>query len=143
MNRDALLNCHFLVDWGGTNIGFMEVIGLEIRYDVVEHRAGSSPEYSTVKMPGQVQYSNIILKRGITKGDNEFYRWISTIKLNTVERRDLIISLLNEDHIPAVVWKVKNAFPVKLTGPVLNASASEIAIETLEIAHEGFTVIND
>jgi phage tail-like protein len=143
MNRNALLNCHFLVEWGGSKVEFVEVSGLEILYDVVEHRDGSSKEYSASKMPGQTHYSNIILKRGITKGDNEFYKWISTIKLNTVERRDLIISLLNEEHSPVVVWKVKNAFPVRLTGPVLNSSASEIAIETLELAHEGLSVVND
>ena len=142
MNRDELLNCHFQVDWGGTNLGFMEVTGLEISYDVVEHRDGLSPEYTKVKMPGQVKYSNIILKRGIVKGDNEFYKWMSTIKLNTVERRDLTISLLNENHEPARTWKVKNAFPVKYIGPDLNAAGSEIAVETLEIAHEGLTVIN-
>jgi phage tail-like protein len=143
MNRNALLNCHFQVEWGGTNIGFMEVSGLEIHYDIVEQRAGSSPEYSSIKMPGQTRYSNIVLKRGITKGDNEFFKWISTIRLNTVERRDISIALLNEEHEPVMEWKVKNAFPVKLTGPVLNASASEIAIETLELAHEGISIMND
>ena len=94
-------------------------------------------------MPGQVRYSNIILKRGITKGDNDFYNWISTIKLNTVERRDISIALLNEAHEPVMVWRVKNAFPIRLIGPELNASANEIAIETLELAHEGITIIND
>lgn len=140
MNRNALLNCHFTVEWGGTNIGFMEVSGLEISHEVVEQRSGSSPEYSAVKMPGQARYSNIILKRGITKGDNEFYLWMNTIKLNTVQRRDITISLLNEEHNPVMVWKVKNAFPVRLIGPELNASGNEIAIETLEIAHEGLSI---
>ena len=143
MNRNALLNCHFQVEWGGTNLGFMEVSGLEINYDVVEDREGSSPEYSSQKMPGRPHYSNIVLKRGITAGDNEFYKWINTIKLNTAERRDITISLLDEEHKPVIVWKVKNAFPVKLTGPLLNASASEIALETIELAHEGLTIINE
>jgi phage tail-like protein len=140
MSKNALLNCHFQVEWAGTRIGFIEVSGLEIQYDVVEQHDGASPDYSSQKMPGRPRYSNIVLKRGIIPGDNEFYTWIKTIKLNTVEKRDLVICLLDEEHNPAVVWKVKNAFPVRLTGPVLNAFASEVAIETLELAHEGITI---
>ena len=142
MNKNALLNCHFQVDWGGTNVGFMEVSGLEIQYDVVEQRNGSSPVYSSEKMPGRPRYSNIVLKRGIVSGDNEFYIWMKTIKLNTVEKRDVTIRLLDEDHQPAMVWLVKGAFPVKLTGPTLNAFTSEIALETLELAHEGISIID-
>ena len=141
--NNALLNCHFKVDWGGTNLGFMEVSGLEIQYDTVEYREGSSKEFSSQKSPGRPHYSNIVLKRGMAPGDNEFYNWIKTIRLNKVESRDVTISLMNDEHNPVIVWKVKNAFPVKLTGPVLNASASEIAIETIELAHEGLTIINE
>ena len=140
MSKNALLNCHFMVSWGGTDLGFMEVSGLDIQYDVVEYREGLSPEYASQKMPGRPRYPNIVLKRGIIKGDNEFYKWISTIRLNSVERRDITISLLDEEHNPARVWKVKNAFPVKLTGPVLKAAGNEVAVETLELAHEGITV---
>ena len=75
------------------------------------------PEYSSIKMPGLRKFTNVTLKRGVVKGDNEFFEWLSTVKLNTVERRDLIISLLNEEHEPVMVWKVHNAFPVKVEGP--------------------------
>ena len=101
---------------------------------------GSSPEYHVQKMPGLQKYTNIVLKRGIIQGDNEFFQWINTIKMNQVNRRDIIISLLDEDHAPAVVWKVKNAWPVKYTGPVLKAQGHEVAIESLELAHYGITV---
>jgi len=130
--------------WRGQTLKTSGLLSISLgAADVVEQRAGSSPDYSSIKMPGQTRYSNIVLKREITKGDNEFFNWISTIKLNTVERRDISIALLNEVHEPVMVWKVKNAFPIKLTGPVLDASASEIAIETLELAHEGLSIIND
>lgn len=142
MSTNALLNCHFMVDWGGSNLGFMEVTGLGIEYDVVEHRDGSSPVYSSQKMPGRPKYSNIVLKRGIISGDNEFYTWMNTIKLNTVEKRDIIIKLLDEDHNPAMAWRVSKAFPVKLTGPSLNALGNEMAVETLELAHEGISIID-
>lgn len=74
------------------------------------------------------------------RGDNEFYNWINTTQLNTVEKRDVVISLLNERHEPVAVWKAKNAFPVKVTGPTLHACGNEVAIETLELAHDGLTI---
>ena len=135
-----LPNFHFQVNWGGTRVGFTEVSGLNIENDVLEYRDGSSPEYHSLKMPGIQKYTNIVLKRGIFKGDNEFFQWINTINMNEVERRDITIALLDEDHNPAVVWKVKNAWPVKYTGPVLKASGHEVAIESLELAHEGIIV---
>jgi phage tail-like protein len=133
---------HFRVEWGGTNIGFSEVSGLNIENKVIEYRDGISPEYSKIKMPGMREYSNITLKRGTFKGDNDFYKWLNTISLNTVERRDLTISLLNEKHEPVVVWKVTNAFPVKIQSTDLKADGSEVAIEQLDLAHEGLTIEN-
>jgi phage tail-like protein len=131
---------HFRVEWGGTNVGFMEVSGLSIELDVVSYREGSSPENSERLMPGLKKYSPIILKRGIVKSDDDFYKWINTAQFNTIERRDITISLLNESHEPAVVWKVKNAFPFKLEYSPLNARGSEVVIESLTLAHEGLVV---
>ena len=131
---------HFKVDWGGNNIGFMEVSGLSIELDVVDYREGSSPESSTRKMPGMKKFSDVVLKRGIVKNDDDFYRWISTATFNQVERRDVVISLLNEGHEPVVVWKLKNAFPSKLEYSTLNAHSKEVIIESLTLAHEGLTV---
>jgi phage tail-like protein len=81
------------------------------------------------------------LKRGSFTGDKDFYAWIATVNLNVVERRDVIISLLNENHEPVFSWKVKNAFPVKLQASDLKADGNEVAIETLELAHEGLSII--
>ncbi len=128
---------HFLVEWGGTRLNFIEVSGLEITTDVIEHRDGADPNQASHKMPGLTHYKNIVLKRGIIKGDNEFFNWMNTKSLNQIERRDINIKLLNEIHQPVMTWKVISAFPVRLSGPVLNANASEVAIEELELAHEG------
>jgi phage tail-like protein len=134
---------HFRVEWGGKNVGFSEVSGLTQEVQVIEYRDGNSPDYSTIKMPGLRKYNNITLKRGISKGDNEFFTWLNTVKLNTIERRDLTISLLNENHEPVMVWKAHNAFPTKVEGPGLKASGNEVAIESIEIAHEGVVLQND
>jgi phage tail-like protein len=134
---------HFQVEWGGTNLGFSEVSGLNLETQVVEYRDGLSPEYSAKKMPGIPKYGNITLKRGVVPADNEFYKWLNTTKLNKVERRNLTISLLNEEHAPVMTWKVANCFPVKVEGPGLKATGNEVAIESIEIAHEGLTIENE
>lgn len=131
---------HFKVEWGGTNVGFMEVSGLSIELDVVDYREGSSPENSVRKMPGLKKFSDVVLKRGIVKNDDDFYKWINTATFNQVERRDVVISLLNEQHEPVVVWKLRNAFPSKLEYSALNAHSSEVIIESLTLAHEGLTI---
>lgn len=133
----------FEMDWGGQQIGFTEISGLDFESDVVEYRHGASPEYTKIKMPGMQKYSNITAKRGTFKGDNEFYEWWNSVKLNTIQRRDLTIKLLNEQREPMVIWKVRNAWPMKVQTTTLKADSSEVAIETMEIAHEGLTVQNE
>ena len=138
-----LVTFSFQVDSGGTRIGFTEVSGLDFESDVVEYRQGASPEYTKIKMPGMQKYSNITMKRGTFKGDNEYFEWWNTVQLNTIERRDLTIKLLNEEQEPVVIWKVRNAWPMKVQTTSLKADGSEVAIETMEICHEGLTVQNE
>lgn len=133
---------HFQVQWGGARIGFTEVTGLDKQVEAIEYREGSSPEYSKIKMPGMHKFSNITLKRGTMPGDSEFYKWVRTINLTVSERRDIIISLLNERHAPVMTWKAKNAFPIKVQASDLKSDGNEVAIETLEIAHEGLDILD-
>ncbi len=134
---------HFQVEWGGSNIGFTEVSGLDIETEMIEYRQGASPEYHKIKMPGMRKFTNVVLKRGSFAGDNEFFQWFNTVNLNTIERRDITLSLLNENHEPVIVWKIKNAWPVKVQSTDMKADGNEVAIETLELAHEGLVVQNE
>jgi phage tail-like protein len=138
-----IVKFHFQVEWGGTKIGFTEVSGLDVETEVVEYRHGASPEYHKTKMPGMQKYSNITLKRGTFASDNEYYNWWNTVKLNKIERRDITISLLNEEHSPIVVWKVKNAWPTKIQSTDLKADGNEVAIESMELVHEGLSIQNE
>src|ERR671912_624181 len=79
---------HFIVDWGGTRTGFTEVSGLSITHEVVDYREGNSPVDTSVKIPGRTSFDNIILKRGIVKGDNEFFSWMKTKQNSQIQRRD-------------------------------------------------------
>jgi phage tail-like protein len=134
---------HFQVEWGGTKIGFTEVTGLDVETEVIEYREGNSPEYSKVKMPGMQKNPNITMKRGVFKADNDYFKWWNSVKLNTIQRRDLTISLLNEKHEPVMVWKVKNAWPTKITSTDLKAEGNEVAIESIELVHEGLRIENE
>ena len=83
------------------------------------------------------------LSWGTFAGDNELFDWWKDNKLfEGVERRDLTISLLNENHEPVVVWKVKRAWPLKVQSTDLKADGNEVAIESVEICHEGLEVQN-
>lgn len=140
MSNYPLTKFHFQVEWAGTRIGFTEVSGLTTETEVIEYREGANPEYHKLKMPGMQKFGNITLKRGTFNSDNEYYEWWNTVKLNTIERRDITISLLNENHEPVMVWKVKNAWPSKVQSSDLKADGNEVAIETLEVVHEGLKI---
>lgn len=137
-----LTGFHFTVKWSDDdeNVSFSEVSGLSVSTTAIEYREGANKEYTTFKMPGLKKYNNVTLKRGSMASDNGFFDWFNSIANNTVERRDITISLLNEEHEPAVTWSLKNAFPVKYDAGSLNASDGKVVIESVELAYESFTV---
>ena len=134
---------HFSVDWGGSKASFMEVTGLSVDVDLVEYNVGTNRNHTAIKMPGRRNYENITLKRGIFEGDNEFYDWWNSTQMNKPQRRDITISLLDETHAPIVVFRVTKAWIKKLDMADLKADSSEVAVETMEIVHEGLTIENN
>ena len=133
---------HFQVKWGDQEMSFQEVTGLDAQSEEIKYRTGDSPIYSVIKMPGLIKYSNVTMKKGIFKGDNKFWDWFSQIKMNTIKRIDITISLLDEENNPAMTWTLKNAWPTKVTGTDLKSEGNEVAIETIEIVHEGLEIKN-
>lgn len=121
---------------------FQEISGLDVEAQIIEYRHGNSPDFSTIKMPGIKKYGNVTLKKGVFKGDNKFWDWFNKIKLNTIERKPVTIKLLDEAGNPTMVWTLKNAWPTKITGTDMKSDGNEVAVETLEIAHEGLTIAN-
>lgn len=117
---------------------FTEVSGLEVEVPAIEYRNGS--ENITVrKIPGLVKYSNITMKRGIT-GDLAFWNWILDAMNGQVVRAEGSIVLLDEQRQEVQRWNFRRGWPCKLTGPSLNAANNEIAMETVEICHEGLEI---
>lgn len=130
----------FQVNWGANAIEFSEVTGLNFEIQILEYRHGSHSDYSTLKMAGLRKYGNITLKRGTFKGRNEYYEWYKTFKMHKPERRDVTIMLLDEEGSWVVKWNLRAAWPTKITSSDLKASGNEIAIESIELAHEGMVI---
>ncbi len=132
----------FEVLWGDAVMSFQEVSGLDVESQPLEYRHGDSPSFSTVKMPGLKKFGDITMKKGVFKSDNKFWDWFNEIKMNTIKRTPVTIRLLDEAGAPAMVWTLANAWPTKVTGTDLKAAGNEVAVESIEIAHEGLTIAN-
>ena len=133
---------YFQVKIASLDATFQEVSGLEIEAQVIEYRHGNSPEFSTIKMPGIKKFGDVTLKKGVFKGDNKFWDWFNTIKMNTIKRQAVTISLLDEAGAPTMVWTLKNAWPSKITATDMKSDGNEVAVETLLLVHEGLTIAN-
>ncbi len=134
---DPYKNFNFLVEIDGITVaGFTECTGLESETEVIEYREGN--EASTLrKLPGLTDYSNITLRRGVTD-NKELYNWRKSVIDGQTERKSGSIILLNDKQEEVARWNFKQGWPCYMAGPDLNALESEIAIEALEICHEGF-----
>lgn len=133
---------YFQVKWDSQVMSFQEVSGLDVQSEEIKYRHGDSPEFSVIKMPGMKKVGNVTMKKGTFKSDNKFWDWFSQIKMNTIKRLPVTISLLDETGKPTMVWTLTNAWPTKITGTDLKAEGNEVAIETIEIVHEGLTIAN-
>ena len=131
---------YFSVTWGGNEIAFQEVSGLDVQSEEIKYRHGNSKEFSVIKMPGMKKYGNVTMKKGVFKGDNKFWDWLDQIKLNTIKRVPVIISLLDQEGKAVMVWTLTNAWPTKISGTDLKSEGNEVAIETIEIVHEGLKI---
>jgi phage tail-like protein len=119
---------------------FTEVSGLEASIDVIDYREGNSKGPFDQKLPGLNRVTNIVLKRGLTS-DLSLWAWIAAVMAGNLQRKQIRIVLLDQSENPVLAWQIRNAWPCKWSGPVLNASAGDVAIETLEIAHEGLELV--
>ena len=135
---------YFAVDLGPglESVAFQEVTGLDTESQPIEYRAGPSGAFSTIKMPGLVKAGNVTLKKGIFVNDNHFWNWFNQIRMNTIKRRSVTISLLDQEANPTMVWKLANAWPTKISATDLKSDGNEIAVDTIELIHESLTIAN-
>ena len=133
---------YFQVKWDSEVMSFQEISGLDVEAQPIEYRHGDSPEFSTISMPGLKKSGNVTMKKGVFKSDNKFWDWFNQIKMNTIKRVPVTISLLDEGGAPTMVWTLANAWPTKISSTDMKADGNEVAIESIEIAHEGITIDN-
>lgn len=141
-NTWPLVKFQFSVKIGDDEMFFQEVTGLSSETQTIEYRAGNNQVFSTLKMPGIKKFGNVTLKKGLFKDDKKMWAMYNLIKMNTMKRTAVTISLLDESNTPAMVWQLTNAFPVKMTVSDMKSDANEAAVETMELAHEGLTIVS-
>ena len=133
---DPFASFNFKLEIEGITVaGFSEVTGLNQESNVIDYREGQEP-ITPRKLPGLNKFGNITLKRGISP-DLSVYNWRKTVTDGDIERRNASIVLHNEKHEEVVRWNLVNAWPSKYVGPDLKANANEVAIESVELTHEG------
>ncbi len=132
---------YFEVRFGDADpVPFQEVSGLNADNEVIEYRQGGSPTFSPVKLPGLAKMDNVILKKGLLPNNHAVRDWFTEIQMNTIKRQTVTIALLDEKGASKMVWKLSNAFPVKVTGTDLRSGGNETAVEEVELAYEAITV---
>jgi phage tail-like protein len=137
---DPFVNFNFLVETGGVlAAGFSEITGMNAEVQAVEYREGRDPNSNTRKLPGLSKYGNVTLKRGVVV-DQDFFKWFKTGVDGDILRIDLSILLLDEQRQEKVRYNLTNAWPVKFMAPDMKAAANEIAVNSLELAHEGLRI---
>jgi phage tail-like protein len=126
----------FSVEAGFTRVGFSRVVLPTLDRDVVRYRDGNDPSESARKLPGLLTVGDCVLERGVVPADTELFQWLSTAGGGTVQRRDVVVKLLDASHSPVLAWRLRNTFPVALEWSVLDAQHSTVLVERLRIAVE-------
>ncbi|EAT58582.1 phage tail protein [Chlorobium ferrooxidans] len=142
-SRHSYNGFNFLVTFDAVNLSFQEVTGLDMEAEPIAYRQGEKPPitstFATIKMPG-IRRGHVILKNGVFRGKRSLLSWFDDSKTNTIKRKAVTITLLDEQGEPVMVWKMSNAWPVKISSPGLKATGNEVAIESIELAHEGVII---
>lgn len=137
---DPYRSFNFRVEIDNLSVGaFSEVDGLSSDGDSVDYREGTDIPLTVRKLTGLRKYSNITLKRGYTQNE-ELWEWYQNIVNGIQDRRSGAIILMDEERNDVMRWNFENAWPNKIDAPSFNASGNDVAIESIELVHEGLTM---
>jgi len=139
VRNDPYLQFNFLVEIQGLLVGgFSAVSGLQVETEVETYREGGLNAFEH-KLPGPTRYpSNLTLKHGLTDIET-LWNWHQDVTRGTITRRNGTIYLLDTRRLPAMWWNFTQAYPVKWTGPELQANATAVAVEAVELVHKGIS----
>ena len=134
---DPYKDYSFLVEIDGLpSAGFSEVSGLSAEAEVIEYREGSDKTTSSRKLPGRVRYGNVTLARGLTTSHDLFDWWMS-VATGNVQRRDVTITLLDDERNAVVRWQLRDAWVARIEVGSLQAAGNDVLIESVVLTHEG------
>jgi phage tail-like protein len=137
--KDPMRAFNFKLEMDGvTKAGFRECSGLDASTDPVDYREGQEKGNIARKLTGLNKHANIVLKRGVTD-DHSLWDWRKKVIDGKTDRQHGSIVLCDETGEEKVRWSFVEGWPTKWTGPSFNATSNEVAIESLEIVHEGLT----
>lgn len=137
---------NYKVEIAGVAIAFTEVSGLAIEYDTTSYAESHTESNQSgavwMYMPAQMKAVNITLKKGVVRVTSvaTLYKWISSISLNQVEKKDIYVRLCDEKGAAVISWKVINAFPTKLEAPSFDAKSNDAAIESMTLMADGVMI---
>jgi phage tail-like protein len=133
---DPYRGYNFRVELGGTAVAaFREVKGLSFTIDPIEYREGTDVDKHARKLPGQVKYGNIVCNRGLVQSLG-LWTWFSNVVGGQADRRAGAIVLQDEVHTDVLRWSFQQGWICKWEGPAMNATANEVAVESIEICVE-------
>jgi len=124
---------------GSEPTAFSTVVVPTVEIDVVEYRDGNDRTSQPRQVVGLTKYTNLVLKRGVASSP-ALWEWFEQVRQGTLDRRGIIVTLLNEEQQPVVVWTLRRCLPIKYVGPTLSAAESDVAIEEMELAVEGLDI---
>ncbi len=138
LGHDPYMSYNFAVEIGGVVLGgFSEVSGLSSEINLESYEEGGLNNY-VHKFPKHTTYPNLVLSRGLVNIDL-FYIWYQATSQGLIQQLNGTILLLNSQRIPVMWWTFKKAYPVKWEGPQFNASNDDIAVERIELVHQGIS----
>jgi phage tail-like protein len=139
MTQDAVPSFRFYLEVANVlEAVFTEVSGLQTEMETVGIEEGGINGF-TRRVPGRVKVSNLTLKRGMTRS-NDFIKWFMSTRPGSVDRRNISLVLYDVKGEKIASWHFQNAYPVKWVGPQFTSDGNAVAVETVELAHEGMTV---
>jgi phage tail-like protein len=139
--NDPYLNFNFRIEIDGLEVaGFSEVQVPEGRIEAVAYREGTDGSSAARLLPGRVEWEPVVLRRGFA-GDASLFEWWNELVHGNLSRKNVAIVLLDEQQRDVARWLVRRAWPSKLVGPNLRGLGNDVAIETLELSHEGIELV--
>lgn len=125
---------------GGEDIAFSEISGLNVGYESTEYKEATSEGIRTILVLGQRDTPTVTLKRGLFEKSLGLYNWLNAISTDDFEKKDVVISMLNNNNEAVMTWTITNAFPTKFEGPSLDAKSNDVTFQSLEIKGNMLTI---